>query len=100
MTRDEAMNLFGEAFAAYAAKSNPSDYSNAGTEVQRYKDGREAAATVIQQAFSERDGEIERLREALVIYRNRNNWEWPSCLFKYKNKLGWEIAENVLREEK
>ncbi len=51
MTRDEAMMVFRDAISAGQALAPFA--------------GEEAAATVIQQAFAERDGEIERLREAL-----------------------------------
>ena len=55
MTRDEAMKVWRDAVDAYdlAFCPGPSDAPN------------DAAATVIQQAFAERDGEIERLREVL-----------------------------------
>ena len=51
MTRDEAMMVFRDAISAGQALAPFA--------------GEEAAATVIQQAFAERDGEIERLRDAL-----------------------------------
>lgn len=51
MTRDEAMKVFRDAISAGQALAPFA--------------GEEAAATVIQQALAERDGEIERLREAL-----------------------------------
>ena len=51
MTRDEAMMVFRDAISAGQALAPFA--------------GEEAAAAVIQQAFAERDGEIERLRDAL-----------------------------------
>ena len=51
MTRDEAMTVFRDAISAGQALAPFA--------------GEEAAATVIQQAFAERDGEIERLQMAL-----------------------------------
>lgn len=51
MTRDEAMMVFRDAISAGQALAPFA--------------GEEAAATVIQQAFAERDGEIERLREVM-----------------------------------
>ena len=55
MTRDEAMKVWRDAVDAYdlAFCPGPSDAPN------------DAAATVIQQAFAERDGEIAMLTEAL-----------------------------------
>lgn len=51
MTRDEAMMVFRDAISAGQALAPFA--------------GEEAAATVIQQAFAERDGEIAMLTEAL-----------------------------------
>ena len=55
MTLDEATGIWMASFNAWCAHPLPANERVA----------REAAATVIQQAFAERDGEIERLREAL-----------------------------------
>ena len=63
MTRDEAMKVWRDAVDAYdlAFCPGPSDAPN------------DAAATVIQQAFAERDGEIERLREAIGTRSETND---------------------------
>ena len=66
MTRDEAMKVWLEAcersneawFEAGEQLNDPEGDAQSGFS-------NEAAATVIQQAFAERDGEIERLRDAL-----------------------------------
>ena len=55
MTLDEATGIWMASFNAWCEHPLPANERVA----------REAAATVIQQAFAERDGEIERLREAL-----------------------------------
>lgn len=59
MTRDEAMMVFRDAISAGQALAPFA--------------GEEAAATVIQQAFAERDGEIERLRDGLE--QSLQGWE-------------------------
>ena len=55
MTLDEATGIWMASFNAWCEHPLPANERVA----------REAAATVIQQAFAERDGEIERLRDAL-----------------------------------
>ena len=61
MTRDEATGIWMASFNAWCEHPLPANERVA----------REAAATVIQQAFAERDGGIERLREALVQHNER-----------------------------
>lgn len=65
MTRDEAMAIYKKADRAgeeayFGIRRPGSDDDNEAREA-----GLIAAATVIQQAFAERDGEIERLCDAL-----------------------------------
>lgn len=65
MTRDEAMKVWREADRAGEDAYVDAIQAGAVTADDAHKAGSLAAATVIQQAFAERDGEIERLREAL-----------------------------------
>lgn len=71
MTRDEAMKVFGEAFEAYHQAAVlvplPGTSNDWGVDVEA---GIEAAATVIQQAFAEREvGMIEALKPFAHYYR-------------------------------
>ncbi len=63
MTRDEATGIWMASFNAWCEHPLPANERVA----------REAAATVIQQAFAERDGEIERLRDGLE--QSLQGWE-------------------------
>ena len=65
MTRDEAMALWAKADRAGEDAYVDAIQAGAVTADDAHKAGSLAAATVIQQAFAERDGEIERLRDAL-----------------------------------
>lgn len=60
MTRDEAMKVWRNAFLAF--------FTNGAVDPNSRDE--EAAATVIQQAFAERDGEIERRDVALKTIRD------------------------------
>jgi len=71
MTRDEAMALWAKADRAGEDAYVEAIQAGAVTADDAHKTGSLAAATVIQQAFAERDGGIERLREALVQHNER-----------------------------
>ena len=65
MTRDEAMALWAKADRAGEDAYVEAIQAGAVTADDAHKTGSLAAATVIQQAFAERDGEIAMLTEAL-----------------------------------
>lgn len=70
MMREEATDLWMAAFNAWCEHPLPANEHVA----------REAAAAVIQQAFAERDGEIERLTKALEFYADEWRYEYdPTC---------------------
>ena len=65
MTRDEAMKVWREADRAGEDAYVDAIQAGAVTADDAHKAGSLVAATVIQQAFAERDGEIARLREVM-----------------------------------
>ena len=60
MTRDEAMKVWRNAFLAF--------FTNGAVDPNSRDE--EAAATVIQQAFAERDGEMREALEDIAVFAN------------------------------